>query len=235
LKVQFNLGKKVAILQSNYIPWKGYFDIIARVDEFILFDEMQYTKRDWRNRNRIKSKNGIIWLTIPVLTKNFHQKICETKISNKLWTTKHIKSLQNSYSKAVYFKMNENLILDLYEQVKSEEYLSRINYIFIVGICKILNIKTKISWSTDYQLIGDKTERIINICQQSGATEYVSGPAAKEYMRCDLLERAKIKLTWMDYTLYREHSQLHGRFEHHLSILDLIFNEGPQARSFMKF
>jgi hypothetical protein len=229
------MDKKVAILQSNYIPWKGYFDIIARVDEFIIYDEMQYTKNDWRNRNKIMTQNGLIWLTIPVLSRNFHRKINETKIANKLWTKKHIKSLQNSYSKALYYNVYEDIILDLYEQVKNEEYLSQVNFKFIIEICKLLNIKTKISRASEYQLIEGKTERLINLCQQAEATEYISGPAAKGYIQNKLFSKANIRLTWMDYTGYPEYSQLHSSFDHNVSILDLIFNIGPDSRRFMKF
>jgi hypothetical protein len=229
------LDKKIAILQSNYIPWKGYFDIIARVDEFILYDEMQLTVRDWRNRNRIKTQNGLIWLTIPVIHSNFHQKISETKISNRLWATKHIKSLQNSYSKALYYKEFIDIIRDIYEQIKNEEYLSIINYKIIVEVCRILKINTKISLSKDFQLLGDRTERIINICKQVSATEYVSGPSAKNYIKMDKWGEANIKLTWMDYSCYSEYYQLHNGFEHQVSIIDLIFNLGPNARKYMKF
>ena len=229
------LNKKVAILQSNYIPWKGYFDLIARVDEFILYDEMQYTKNDWRNRNKIKTQNGTIWLTIPIKHNNFLQKINETKIADKNWTTKHLKTLYFCYTKTSFFKSYENLLIDLYRQVQDEEYLSQINYKFINEICKILNIKTKISWSSEYCLIDGKTERLVDLCLQSGATEYISGPAAKDYIQPDLFEKANIKLTWMDYSGYSEYNQLHTGFEHKVSILDLIFNTGPDSRGFMKF
>lgn len=225
---------KVAILQSNYIPWKGYFDLIAAVDVFILYDEMQYTKNDWRNRNKIKTSDGIKWMTIPVKADSLHQKICETQVANRLWAIKHLKTLKANYSKAPYFKEYENWLTDLYNQVENEKLLSNINYKFIIEICNMLNIKTKICWSNDYELIDGKTERLVNLCQQAGATAYVSGPAAKDYIQPKLFEEANIRLTWMDYEGYPEYHQLYPPFEHPVSILDLILNEGINAPAFLK-
>ena len=196
---------------------------------------MQYTKNDWRNRNKIKTQNGTIWLTIPIKHFNFLQKINEAKIADKNWTKKHLKTLHFCYTKTSFFKSYENLLIDLYRQVQDEEYLSQINYKFIIEICKILNIRTKISWSSEYCLIDGKTERLVDLCQQSGATEYISGPAAKDYIKPDLFEKANIKLIWMDYSGYPEYNQLYKGFEHKVSILDLIFNTGPDSRGFMKF
>ena len=226
--------KKVAILQSNYLPWKGYFDLIAKVDEFILYDEMQYTKNDWRNRNKIKTSNGVNWITIPVRVNSLHQKINETQVADKLWATKHLKSLKINYSKAFCFKKYEDWLTDIYRQVQDEQLLSNINYKFIAEICSMLNIKTKISWSTDYKLIEGKTQRLVDLCQQAGATEYISGPAAKDYIQPELFEQANIKLTWMDYSGYPEYHQLFPPFEHSVSVIDLILNEGMNAYKYMK-
>jgi hypothetical protein len=227
--------KSVAILQSNYIPWKGYFDLIAKVDEFILYDEMQYTRRDWRNRNKIKTGNGLLWLTIPVENTDFHQKINETTIADKLWATKHFKTIKANYTKAPHFKKYEGWLADLYERAGKEELLSNINYLFIVEICKLLNIDTKISWSSDYKLIEGKTERLVDLVQQAGGTTYLSGPAAKDYIVPELFEQANIELTWMNYAGYEEYHQLFPPFEHGVSILDLILNEGENAGNFLKY
>ena len=227
--------KIVAILQSNYIPWKGYFDLINMVDEFIFYDEMQYTKNDWRNRNKIKTPNGSIWLTIPVETSgSFGQTIKETKVCYKnKWYAKHWSSVSQNYSKAVYFKDYKDIFEELYLNTK-EEYLVDINYKFISTINKILNINTKISYPGDYQLSEGKTERLIDLCKKTGASEYISGPAAKDYIVEELFKNENIKLTWMDYSGYKEYNQLYPPFEHSVSILDLIFNEGPNATSYMK-
>lgn len=231
------MGKKVAILQSNYIPWKGYFDIIASVDEFIFYDEVQYTKNDWRNRNKIKTQKGLIWLTIPCETKgtlSSEQKICETKIVDKRWAKKHWSSLVTTYSKTPYFKEYKSTFENLYEECSKEEYLCKVNYKFIQTINEILGIKTKLSLSQDYGLIEGKTERLVDLVQKTSGTIYLSGPAAKDYINEELFKKANIELEWMDYSGYPEYPQLFPPFEHGVSILDLIFNCGPDARKYMK-
>jgi hypothetical protein len=227
------MGKKIAILQSNYIPWKGYFDLINMVDEFILYDEVQYTKNDWRNRNRIKTRDGAQWLTIPVVHKDLAQKISETRVADSIWRKKHWKSLCQWYAKATYFKKYRDMLEDLYLG-GSDEYLSRINHAFMGAINNILGIDTEISWSADYDLAGDKTERLVRICKQAGGDQYVSGPAAKGYLDESLFVAEGISLHYMDYSGYPEYDQLFPPFEHSVSILDLIFNEGADAPKYMK-
>ena len=227
--------KKAAILQSNYIPWKGYFDLIASVDEFIIYDEMQYTKNDWRNRNKIKTNKGVEWLTIPVRVESISQKINETLIFDKNWSKKHRAALQTNYAKATCFKETKDFIFNLYEEASHTNNLSEINLIFIKGICSFLNIKTKISLSTDYNLGEGKTERLINLCKQTNSDSYISGPSAKDYLDENLFIQNNIELQWMDYSGYTEYQQLHPPFEHGVSILDLIFNEGNNAKNFLKY
>ena len=227
--------KKIAILQSNYIPWKGYFDIIAMVDEFILYDDMQYTRRDWRNRNKIKTPNGTKWITIPVETKGkFYQKINETQIDGHMWAQSHMMSLSQNYSKAPYWKENEQWIRSLYEKASHMQMLSDVNYLFITEICKKLGIETKISWSSDYSLVEGKTERLVGLVKSAGGNYYLSGPAAKDYIVDELFEEAGIELAYMDYDGYPEYPQLHGDFDPYVSIWDLILMTGPAARDYMK-
>ena len=225
--------KKIVILQSNYIPWKGYFDLINMVDEFIIYDEMQYTKNDWRNRNQIKTQNGKQWLTIPVKQDKLSQTILDTKIAQANWGKKHWNSLCTNYSKAPFFNNYKEIFENLYLNLDTQ-YLSRINYSFICAINQILGIKTKITWSTDYNLGKGKTRRLISLCAQANASEYLSGPAAKEYLDCQLFLQAGIKLSWMDYSGYPEYSQLYQPFEHSVSILDLLFNCGPTSTRYLK-
>ena len=224
--------KKIAILQSNYIPWKGYFDIINMVDEFILFDDAQYTKNDWRNRNKIKTKNGLIWLTIPIM-RNFGQKIYKAQTVDQKWRKKHWRSILESYAKSPYLLQYQERFEELYLG-SCESYLSKINFEFISLICGILGINTEISWSMDYELLPGKTERLVSVCQQAGAGEYISGPAAKNYINEKLFNEAGIKVTYMDYSGYPEYDQLYPTFEHFVSVIDLIFNQGPDAPKFMK-
>ena len=226
------MGKKLATVQSSYIPWKGYFDLINLADEFILFDDAQYTKNDWRNRNRIKTHTGVIWITIPIRHR-FPQKIKDTIISYPGWNHKHWKSILQNYSKAEYFPVYRELFEDLYLGCK-ERFLSQINYRFLTAICEILGIDTEISWSMDYHLIEGKTERLVDLCKQAGATEYISGPSAKGYIDEELFRSGGVELRYMDYSGYPEYDQLFPPFEHHVSIIDLIFNEGPNATKYMK-
>jgi len=228
------MRKKLAVVQSNYIPWKGYFDLINQADEFILFDDMQYTRRDWRNRNKIKSRQGPIWLTIPVEVKGkYLQKINETVISDSTWNRAHWKTVIHNYCRAEYFHTYKELFEDLYLG-SHETRLSQVNYRFLVAICKILGIDTRISRSTDFYLPEGRTERLVALCEQTNATEYVSGPTAKGYIEEDLLKSEGISLSYMDYSGYREYNQLFPPFEHRVSVIDLIFNEGPAATKHMK-
>lgn len=226
--------KKVAILQSNYIPWKGYFDLINSVSDFVIYDDMQYTRRDWRNRNKIYTPQGIKWLTIPVDVKGkYFQKINQTQISDKNWGYDHWKTLQQFYSKALFFKDYTEVFEELYLN-NNETYLSKININFIKEINKILNIKTQIHQSSNFDLTGDRTDRLVNICQSLGANIYLTGPAAKDYLDESLFDKNGINVEWMDYSAYPEYQQLHTPFEHHVTILDLIFNEGKNSTQFMK-
>jgi hypothetical protein len=227
------MGKRIAILQSNYIPWKGYFDLINSVDEFILYDTVQFTKNDWRNRNKIKTPRGIVWLTIPVLH-NFGQTIHETRVSNPAWSQRHWSILLQNYAKAPHFREYRPLFESLYRDIASEQYLSAINYRFMCEVCSILGIRTLITWSRDYRLADGKIERLVDLCRQAGADEYLSGPAAKNYIQEKPFVDAGIMVTYMDYSGYPEYRQLYPPFEHGVSILDLIFNEGPDAQKYLK-
>ncbi|MEO8664096.1 MAG: WbqC family protein [Ignavibacteria bacterium] len=226
--------KKILITQSNYIPWKGYFDSINMVDEFILYDDMQYTRRDWRNRNQIKTKDGLKWLTIPVEVKGkYFQKINETRISENDWGEKHWHTIVHNYSKSKYFNEYKKIFEELYLDYK-EDNLSKVNRRFLETVCGILDIKTPMRSSSEFELLDEKTERLVDICKKSGATDYYSGPAAKDYMNEDLFKKENIKVHYFDYSGYPVYEQHHGEFSHSVSILDLIFNEGPDAKKFMK-
>jgi WbqC-like protein family len=227
-------NKKIIITQSNYIPWKGYFDSIQMVDEVILYDDMQYTKRDWRNRNQIKTPQGLLWLSVPVEVKGkYFQSIKETKISEANWNEKHWKTIHANYAKAPHYKEYKDIVESLYMDCK-EENLSMINYRFLEGINSILGIDTPMRFSSDFTLAEGKTERLVDLCKQVGATDYYSGPAAKDYMDESLFEQENIKVHYLDYSSYPEYPQLYPPFSHAVTILDLLFNTGKEAASFMK-
>lgn len=227
--------KKVAILQSNYIPWKGYFDMIAAVDEFILYDDMQYTRRDWRNRNKVKTPQGLQWLTVPVKVKGkFCQKIKDTLIDGNKWQITHWNTLVQNYRRAPCFDEIAVWLEPLYLE-NSYSHLSTLNRSYIVAICEALNISTKIRCSSDYTLIEGKTERLVDLCVQAGATEYISGPAARDYVDEQGFEEQGLALTWFDYDGYPEYPQLWGDFVHGVTILDLLFNCGTNSAQYMRF
>ena len=227
--------KKIAIVQSNYIPWKGYFDMIAAVDEFILYDDMQYTRRDWRNRNQIKTPQGAQWLTIPVQVKGkYHQTIRETGINGSNWALAHWKTLAQNYRKAPHFTEIAAWLEPLYLGPQ-ETHLSLSNRQFIEAICGYLGIKTAISNSWDYTLAEGKTQRLADICLQAKGTEYISGPAARDYVDESIFVERGIKLGWFEYAGYPKYPQLWGDFIHEVSILDLLFNCGKDAPSYMRY
>jgi hypothetical protein len=224
--------KRVAILQSNYVPWKGYFDIIAAVDEFILYDDVQFTKNDWRNRNRIKTPQGPQWLTIPT-GPNIRRRICDVSIPSAAWRVAHWKTLVQNYRKTPSFERIATWLEPLYFQSVHTD-LSTINRTFIEAICTYLGITTNLSWVWEYETAAGQTERLVDLCLQVGATEYVSGPGARAYLDVAAFAARNIVVTWFDYAGYPEYPQLWGPFEHRVSILDLLFNCGTSAPRYMK-
>ncbi|MFT6210588.1 MAG: hypothetical protein ACJAYA_000397 [Bacteroidia bacterium] len=223
----------VSISQSNYIPWKGYFDLIAKSDVFVIYDEVQYTKNDWRNRNIIKTAKGTEWLTIPVNQKGLNQRIYDTKVSFNNWGKKHRGTLQANYAKADSFKEVRDMVFDWLST--DAELLTDINTTIIKGICKQLGIGTRIIDSRELNLVGEPSERLVDACKKLDASVYLSGPAGRNYLKCELFEQEEMTVEWMDYSGYKEYSQLHPPFEHGVSVLDLLFNVGSDARNHIKY
>ena len=228
-------NKTVAILQSNYIPWKGYFDVIAGADIFVFYDNCQYTKRDWRNRNRIKTSTGTEWLTVPVKSKGRKfQKINEAEVLHHSWVDKHLRSLENNYRKSEYFFQVMEWLYPLYCQFKEHKHLSVINKLFIKKVCGELSIEAEIIDSEDFCITGKKSDALLSILQQiDEVSYYLSGPSAMAYLDERLLERHGIRVEWMDYRDYPEYHQLYPPFVHEVTVLDLLFNEGPNSRNFL--
>jgi hypothetical protein len=227
-------GKRVAIVQSNYIPWKGYFDLIASVDEFVLYDDVQYTRRDWRNRNQIKTANGLAWLTIPVVVSGrYHQRINEVLVDDPGWADRHWQTIVHQYTAAAAAPEYLGKLETLYREAPRRQ-LTEINQYFLTGVCALLGIGTRFRPSSDLSLTGDRTERLLNVCRQVGAAVYLSGPAARGYLDERLFNEAGIAVEWADYSGYPEYRQLHPPFRHEVSIVDLLLNEGGQAPRFMK-
>jgi len=225
--------RRVAILQSNYIPWKGYFDLIGSVDEFVLYDDVQYTKNDWRNRNRIKTPQGVQWLTIPVrIGGRFGQRVVDAEIADAGWGRRHWRTITQNYSRAPHFALVREAFEPLYLG-STDSSLSRVNRALLERACELLGIRTRISWSHEYRTVEGRVERLVDLCRQLHADEYLSGPAARSYLDPALFEREGIRVVWMDYSGYPEYPQLHPPFVHEVSILDLLCNTGPEATRYL--
>ena len=205
------------------------------VDEFFIFDEVQYTKRDFRNRNLIKTPKGLRWITIPVRVKSrYLQSINETVIADNSWADSHWNLLKQNYLKSKYFAEYEKLFEDLYNNINSKS-LSKINIKFIKTINAILGIDTKISYSNKILKDSkDKNLRLIEICKKSDADIYLSGPSAKNYLDLDAFKDNNIDVKWMSYDNYEEYDQLFPPFNHFVSVVDLIFNHGLNSKKYMK-
>ncbi len=225
--------KKVAVIQSNYIPWKGYFDIIHDVDLFIFYDDVQFTKNDWRNRNKYKTKHGTKWISIPV-GQDLNRLICEVEITDHTWQKQHYKMLTQTYAKARFTK---DYLPFLEEVYLSREWsnLSELNQFLIREISqRFLGIKkTEFQDSREYSLSGAQLDRLIGLLKKVGAEAYISGPAGKEYILEDRFKAEKIQLIYKDYTDYPEYDQIYPPFAHHVNIFDVLFHCGPRAEDYI--
>ncbi|MEJ0057449.1 MAG: WbqC family protein [Bacteroidota bacterium] len=225
--------KKVVILQSNYLPWKGYFDLIRHADEFIFYDDVQFTTRDWRNRNKIKTPRGGEWISIPCGA-NVKRLISDVSPANSEWQRDHWNKICLSYSSTDFFYLYKDFFEDFYLK-KTWTNLSELNQYLIISIARqFLNLTTRFSDSSVYQAVGTKTDRLVDVLKKAGATEYISGPAAKDYISEDIFGKEGIKLRWMDYGHYGEYRQKFPPFVHEVSIIDLLFNEGPNAIRYLR-
>ena len=221
--------KKIAVLQSNYIPWKGYFDIIHDADEFIFYDEVQFTKNDWRNRNKILTPQGEVWLSVPVGMNKIHRQILDVCMTNSIWQKKHFKTLEMAYHKAPFWKRYEEFLRFVYLE-RQWTYLYELNRFLIEHISRdFLGITTKFTDSRDYPTHGAKHEKLLSLVQAAQTDVYISGPAAKDYIVAEDYARAGIELVWKDYSGYPPYSQRGENFTHYVSILDLLFNVGDAA------
>lgn len=219
--------EKIAIIQSNYLPWKGYFDIINDVDVFVFLEDVQYTKPDWRNRNQIKTAGGIKWISVPVIG-GTNQLIFEAKIDySQDWREKHKRTIHHSYASSAYYNSYKDDLLALYD--KKYETISELNISAVQKISELLGIDTQFMNSNDLNCSGTKDDKLIEICNKIGADYYLSGPAAKDYIVDEKFKSAGVQLEYKDYSGYPEYNQSWGEFNHYVSIIDLIFNCGENA------
>ena len=220
---------KVAVLQSNYIPWKGYFDIIHDAELFVFFDDLQYTKNDWRNRNKIKTSNGTLWLTLPVGTDQ-HRLVEEVLLPKDPAVLKrHFAQIKSQYSRAPFYKKYLPFLEHVYLEKKWEKLIDLDRYLIMEISREFLGIKTRFTDSHSFTSTGVKHERLLTMLQSAGATTYISGPAAKDYIITEDYEKAGIELVWKDYSGYPVYKQQFEPFDHAVSILDLLLNTGDDA------
>lgn len=222
----------MAIVQSNYIPWKGYFDLIHDVDLFVFYDDNQYTSRDWRNRNKIKTAQGAQWLSVPVGADR-DRLICDVDIPDAAWQAKHWTTITQCYAKCAHFGRYREYFEHVYLGQRWTS-LSELNHATIQHIAReFLGIRTEFADSRSYQGQGLKLDKLVDVANKAGATTYISGPAARDYIVPERFSELGITLGWKDYSGYPEYPQRFPPFEHGVTVLDLLFNAGPDAPGFI--
>ncbi len=217
----------VAISQSNYLPWKGYFQLISKADIFVFYDTADFTKRDWRSRNKILGPNGLQWMSIPVGS-NRGKSIQEVLLPEGEWRENHLETIRRNYSKAPCINDVMSIVLPVYED-KTITTLSSFNQSLIQQICAYLDIETKFRNASEFKHVGDRVEKLISICHQLDATIYLSAPAAKNYIS-DEFDRTELILEWMEYGPFDPYEQNIEPFSDYVSIIDTIAALGPKTR-----
>lgn len=222
---------KVVILQPSYIPWRGYFDQINQADVFVFYDDVQYDKHGWRNRNRIKSRQGGQWLTIPVHSKGVvieNTPILQVEIAwEQPWNERHWRAIRETYGKAPFFKTYADWLEDVFH--RQPERLADFTIPLTIEISEKLGIShTRFLRSSELHAEGQKTDRLIQILTQLGATHYLSGPSASSYIEEDKFQQTGIHLEYMQYN-YPEYPQLYPPFDPFVTVLDLLLMTGPEA------
>ena len=224
---------RVTILQPSYLPWLGFFEQMTRSDKFVLLDDVQYTRRDWRNRNKVRVKEGWVWLTVPVQQKSrFSQSLLETRIDNSVsWRRKHLETLRQHYCKAPFFEKYFPRCQQIYE--KDWEFLFDLCLETIQFLKEEMGIETPLLRSSEMKLSGEKTERLVSICRELGATHYLSGESGSDYISQEDFSNPGIELEYQNYE-HPVYPQRYPDFVPHLSAIDLLFNCGEQSLSILK-
>lgn len=218
-------------IQSCYIPWRGYFDIIRKSDVFVIHDDIQYTKQDWRNRNRIKSPSGHLLLTVPTCKESTKGTIDEVFVDNgQDWGIRHWRQIEANYAKSPHFSEFGPVFRDIL--LTRWDKLGELNIHLIRVVCQLLGIKTPLVHSRELSLNGKKTDRLIEMCKRVNATCYISGPSAHNYIETEKFDTNSIKLVYMTYR-YPGYPQMLGDFIGDLSIIDLILNCGSDSLTYL--
>lgn len=219
----------ITIHQPEFLPWLGFFDRVQRSDIFVVLDDVGYQKNGFINRNKIKTKDGVKWLTVPVRDRSPNKKINEVIIDNdKKWKDSQLSLIRINYSSAPYFKEYYNFLESAFS--KKWDKIADLDFYLIENIVKFLGIQTKIAKTSDLKVEGEKTERIVNICKRFGADAYLSGPGGKNYMDLSLFEKEGIKVIFQEFA-HPEYEQqfINKSFLPYMSIVDLLFNSGPKS------
>jgi len=225
------IKKVISILQSGYLPYAGFFELMSRCDTFVLYDDVQFDKNSWRNRNRIRVPQGDIWLTVPVVSKgHFGQTLKEVRIAPGNWQKKHLSSIRHYYAKSGCFDEYIGFFERIYAQ--KWEWLLDLNFEIIEYFRKILGVNSELILSSGLKSAGNKTERIISICRELGADAYISTNGAKDYLDEGLFPENNIALAYQDYP-GAKYRQVYPGFVDNLSVIDLVFNCGKESRDIM--
>ena len=221
-------GPRVVVVQSNYLPWKGYFDLISEADIFVFYDDVQFTKNDWRNRNRIKTPKGAEWITVPV-GQSLDRLVCEVRIEDPRWQAKHWRTLEQNYRRAPHFEPYRTFFEEVFLRT-TWKTLSELNHHLTKTIAtEFLGLRPEFRDSREFRPEGTKLDRLLSLLKQVGAGHYISGPAAKAYIDPRAFEEANIGLEFKDYSGYPEYPQFHPPFEHAVSVIDVLFHLGREA------
>jgi WbqC-like protein family len=220
--------KRIAIIQSSYIPWRGFFDLIGRCDLYVIYDTAAFSKGHWHNRNRIKRASGDSWLSIPVKTASrLGQPMDEVEIA-KSWVERHWAIIKEAYQTAPFFEAEASGMEAIFAQVARETSLSKVNEGLLRWVAGHFGLNTEIRRDREFEFEGDRNQRLVDICTATRATHYLSGPSAKDYLDTNLFSEAGVTVEWMQYGPYPEYPQLHGAFDGAVSILDVLFNCGSK-------
>lgn len=225
-------SRKICILQPGYVPWLGFFDQMIKSDIFVLYDNVQYDKHGWRNRNKIKTYDGVRWLTVPVLTKGkFDSLIKDVRIADHSWIKKHIRCIEQNYSKAQYFSEFSTQIFDILS--KKYVYLLDLTFNIILLLKKVLKIQTEIILSSDIRSSGNKSVKVFEITKELGGTILLEGAKGKHFLDISIFKEGGIDVEFHEYD-HPIYPQLHGEFVPYMSIIDLIFNCGELSSSILR-
>jgi hypothetical protein len=215
--------------QPVYLPWLGLFHKIALAESFCVFDIVQYQKKDYNNRNRIKTHTGPMWLSVPVESKNHLQTMnCDVKIIDNGWHKKHAKSIRFNYKAAPYFDQYIDIIE---EQLlnKKFKYLTDLNFEMLSKFLELLDIKVNIIKASDLDFSGQKSELVLDMCIKLGSKKYIFGEQGKNYVDRAVFAKSAVDVYFQKY-IHPTYKQINGKFSPYMSVIDLLFNAGPESK-----